>query len=128
MFTRLRAARHDDGFTLIELLIVIIILGILAAIVIFAVGGLSGQGAKEACKTDGKSVDTAAEAYYAKVATYPSGPALNAFTQLKGQTILKDTPNTNPLTGKYYFTVTGGGAAAPAVVGTLTGGGGQCYP
>ena len=75
MFTRLRDARHDEGFTLIELLIVIIILGILAAIVIFAVGGLSGQGATEACKTDGKTIDTAAEAYYAKNGNYPTNLA-----------------------------------------------------
>src|SRR5205823_1581706 len=127
MFTRLRAARHDDGFTLIELLIVIIILGILAAIVIFAVGGLSGQGATEACKTDGKTIDTAAEAYYAKNGTYPNGPAAAAFTTLQGANILKDKPNATAGTGKYYFTYSGGGATAPTVIGTLSSGG-QCYP
>ena len=129
MFTRLRDARHDEGFTLIELLIVIIILGILAAIVIFAVGGLSGQGATEACKTDGKTIDTAVEAYYAKKNTYPTAPALNAFLQLKLENILKDKPNADSTKGKYYFTYTGGGATAPTVIGTFTGaGGGQCYP
>ena len=127
MFTRLRDARHDEGFTLIELLIVIIILGILAAIVIFAVGGLSGQGATEACKTDGKTIDTAAEAYYAKKGTYPTAPAGTAFTQLQLLKILKDKPNATAGTGKYYSTYTGGGATAPTVIGTLTAGG-QCYP
>ena len=39
---------HDTGFTLIELLIVIVILGILAGIAIFAVGKFQGD-ASTAC-------------------------------------------------------------------------------
>jgi len=103
MFTRLRAARHDDGFTLIELLIVIIILGILAAIVIFAVGGLSDQGTTAACKTDGKSVDTAIEAYYAKTGGYPG-----TLLALQTANVLKDLPNTSLNTGSYWIQFTSG--------------------
>jgi general secretion pathway protein G len=55
----------DAGFTLIELLIVIVILGILAAIVVFSVKGLTDKGDKAACNAEVATVDTAEEAYYA---------------------------------------------------------------
>jgi len=54
------------GFTLIELLVVIVILGILAAVVVFAVSGISNRGQDSACKTDKRTLRTAAEAYIAQ--------------------------------------------------------------
>ena len=54
----------DAGFTLIELLIVIVVLGILAATVIFALGGVTSQSAVAACNSDAKSVEVAVEAYH----------------------------------------------------------------
>jgi prepilin-type N-terminal cleavage/methylation domain-containing protein len=59
----------EGGFTLIELLIVIIVLGILAAIVIFSLTGVTGQSAVAACNTDAKSVETAVAAYEANPPT-----------------------------------------------------------
>jgi general secretion pathway protein G len=64
---RLRdARRNDEGFTLIELLIVIVILGVLAGIVVFAVNGITDRGQLAACRADVKTVQVASEAYYAK--------------------------------------------------------------
>jgi prepilin-type N-terminal cleavage/methylation domain-containing protein len=73
---RLRQRREelDDqgGFTLIELLIVIVILGILAAIVVFAVQNLTGSSAQASCKADYKTVETAVEAFNAQQGHYPT--------------------------------------------------------
>ena len=45
MLQQLREARkNESGFTLIELLIVIVILGVLAAIVVFSVQGITDRG------------------------------------------------------------------------------------
>lgn len=70
---RLRAARRDDrGFTLIELLIVIIILGVLAAIVVFSVRGITNNSAATACEIEIRTVETAVEARYAEEGAYPA--------------------------------------------------------
>lgn len=68
--TRLDAQKNEGGFTLIELLIVIVILGVLAAIVVFAVGGITDKGDTAACKSDLKTTEVAAEAYYAQHGAY----------------------------------------------------------
>jgi general secretion pathway protein G len=44
---------------------VIVILAILAAIVVFAVGGINDKGQTSACQADRASVETAEEAFYA---------------------------------------------------------------
>src|SRR5689334_8397850 len=62
----LRRRPSDDGFTLIELLIVIIILGILATIVIFATGTFSEDSKTAACKSNAKIMNTAESAYAAQ--------------------------------------------------------------
>jgi prepilin-type N-terminal cleavage/methylation domain-containing protein len=66
ILARLRARRGDGGFTLIELLIVIVILGVLAAIVVFSVSGVQNTSKLSACKSDVKTMDTALESYYAQ--------------------------------------------------------------
>lgn len=60
-----RRMADEGGFTLIELLVVIIILGILAAVVVFAVGGISDKGQTNACRIDTRTLRTAEEAYAA---------------------------------------------------------------
>lgn len=61
-----RRKSADAGFTLIELLIVIVILGVLAAIVVFSVQGINNSSNKAACQATVSEVDTAYEAAVAQ--------------------------------------------------------------
>jgi prepilin-type N-terminal cleavage/methylation domain-containing protein len=66
-----------DGFSLIELLIVVVVLGVLATIVVFAVRGLSEDAKVSTCEADRHVLSTAVEAYFAQapnVVIPPSGP------------------------------------------------------
>ncbi|HEY5304051.1 MAG TPA: prepilin-type N-terminal cleavage/methylation domain-containing protein [Acidimicrobiales bacterium] len=93
IMARKAAGEMDEtGFTLIELLIVIVVLGILAGVVIFALGGVTGQSAIAACKADGATVSTALSAYNA------------------------DNSGT-PATQAYLLPTAGGGPADPALKG-----------
>ena len=56
---------QDRGFTLVELLIVIVILGILATVTVFAVRGIADKGQESACAADQKVLEVAVETYYA---------------------------------------------------------------
>lgn len=110
----------EGGFTLVELLIVIVILGILAAIVVLAIGGLSGTAQKSSCNAGVKTISSAEDAYYAS--PNATGAANGVYTDANGLLtgnagkLLKNDPATQGLT----LTVTGGGTGW-SVAGT-----GQC--
>src|SRR6266550_8113915 len=71
MHRMIERARQEEGFTLIELMIVIVILGTLAGIVLFAVNGINDRGTHAACRTDQSTIQTAVEASFAKNNSYP---------------------------------------------------------
>jgi general secretion pathway protein G len=60
------AGEIDPGFTMIEILIVIVVLGILAAVVIFALGDITGKTAVASCQADGATVASAIAAFNAQ--------------------------------------------------------------
>ena len=63
---RRAAGEIEGGFTLIELLIVIVVLGILAAVVVFALGGVTGKSVVAACEADAKTVGVGVAALQAE--------------------------------------------------------------
>jgi prepilin-type N-terminal cleavage/methylation domain-containing protein len=117
MLQKLRGRGQDSGFTLIELLIVIVILGVLSAIVVFAVGSTGKNAASAACQTDTKSVETAVEAFKAESLTnaYPG-----SIQDLLDAKYLRGAPDS----AKYKITTAGG----DVVVVLTAGGGGTLTP
>jgi prepilin-type N-terminal cleavage/methylation domain-containing protein len=117
MLERARKAREDEsGFTLIELLIVIVILGILAGIVVFAVGGITDKGTAAACKSDLKTVEVASEAYYAATTLGNGNYALD-MPALVAAKLLREAPST---THGYTITYNSTTGAVTGNVGTGT--------
>ena len=116
-----RAAQEiNGGFTLIELLIVIVVLGILAAVVVFSLGSVTSKSAVAACQADGATVATAIAAYNANLGTMPTAIAdLTTTVGVSGGPYLQSWPNN---TTHYRFTLTSAGVlqvGLPATTSTL---------
>jgi prepilin-type N-terminal cleavage/methylation domain-containing protein len=100
--------KQDKGFTLVELLIVIVILGILATVTVFAVRGITDQGKTSACEADQKTMETAVEAYFAQngssTITAPAETTLVTAGFLRSESAKFDVSSSGALTA-----VTGSG-------------------
>ncbi len=67
----------QKGFTIVELLIVIVVIGILAALVITTYNGIQQKGRNTERQTDAKALQGQLEAYYAQNGQYPTLAQLN---------------------------------------------------
>lgn len=66
-----RLQKDRSGFTIVELLIVIVVIGILAALVIVTYNGIQQKARDSERKTDVKALQGQLEAYWATNAKYP---------------------------------------------------------
>jgi type IV pilus assembly protein PilA len=79
--------RNTKGFTLIELLIVVVIIGILAAIAIPKFANTKEKAYVAAMKSDLRNMVTAEESYFADQVSYTTSTAAVNFTPSTGVTM-----------------------------------------
>lgn len=77
----------QKGFTIVELLIVIVVIGILAALVLNTFNGVQARARNTERQTDTKAIASQLEAYYAEKGGYPRWEQIN--DQPKMKTLLK---------------------------------------
>lgn len=68
----LKSYKRQEGFTIVELLIVIVVIGILAALVITTFTGIQQRARNTERETDIKAMHGQVEAYYAENGYYPT--------------------------------------------------------
>lgn len=137
--------RKQQGFTIVELLIVIVVIGILAALVITTFTGIQQKARNTERQTDIKALHGQVEAYYAQNGKYPTLANLNdstwRSTNMKGldADALKDPKGTaqtlvaTPTADAYSYAATpancdnGAGGDCTTYVLTATNEGGGTY-
>ena len=115
---------NRSGFTIVELLIVIVVIGILAAITIVAFNGIQNRGNTAAAQSSASALTKKAEAYNADKGQYPVSTAnFNAVNEssLTGANITLGTPaaGTGKTTVRYEYCIDG--TTAPTTASAATG-------
>ncbi len=72
MLNNIKTNQKNRGFTIVELLIVIVVIGILAAITIVAYNGISNRAKTTKAQSTGSNIAKKLEAYNAEIGNYPA--------------------------------------------------------
>lgn len=110
LLKRSKKMNNRKGFTLIELIVVIVIIGILAAILIPRLTGFTDKAEKTQAVVWAKEVSTAIDSYQAENATWPTNAETAAIASMSGITISSSAAITidNPADGGFMVTYTKG--------------------
>ena len=95
----IKKMQSERGFTIVELLIVIVVIGILAAIVIVAYTGVTKKANSSAAKGNAESVQKYAEAYNADKGAYDTWANMKSASGLTAKIPSNITIDNNTLDG-----------------------------
>jgi len=93
----MKTLRNESGFTLVELMIVIVIVGILAAVAVPIYQSNIDKAKMTECDAALGTIRTGLRVYYAENSVYPTAAAGTAVTDVTGLGV-----STADLTGRYF--------------------------
>jgi type IV pilus assembly protein PilA len=122
--------KKTNGFTIVELLIVIVVIGILAAIIITAYNGVQSRAKLSSAQSTAENAVKRAENYYVEKSVYPTISTDLTGASATGMTYLVTgvnfiaamgtTPPAAPASLTFYKCGTGATTAAPTTVAGVT--------